>query len=602
MRRFFLSFPLLALTADATAQFTAPIQLEAYLKASNSGVAHQFGKACSVDGDTLVVGASTESGAASIVNGDQSVQTLTHSGAAYVFVQDGTGWLQEAYVKASNSGANDIFGSAVALDGDTLVVAAPAESSGTPGIDSNASDDSAMRAGAVYVFERTSTTWTQTTYIKPSVIEAEDLFGWSVSLCGDTLAVSAFGESGVVGDPTSNALVQSGAVWIFERSGTTWTETQYLKGSLASEYGQFGASLHLDGDRLFVGAPWHEPPGSSVRSGVVYHFERVAGSFQEADILVPETFDAGDNFGWMIDGHGSRLLVASLHEAGGAPGVDGDELDNSEAGAGAAYVFRESAGGWQQEAYLKHPDPDTFDRANDVALGEDVAVVGFFLDDSGADGVGADPFDNSVSDSGSAVVYTRTSAGWLLSEFLKHPASDVSDRMGSAVDIDDARLVVSCLFEASSATGIDGDFTDNSAPSAGCVLVYSASPIASARRTTRTAGTNPQSYTATLPVLGSNWTGTVDLALTGHTVALVAGFFGSTNIPLGSGNVLLVGPNFPNGEVMRFGAEFGPLATFDALIPNDLNLAGLPVYTQALHLGGVQPFALSNAIDLVLGI
>jgi hypothetical protein len=119
--------------------------------------------------------------------------------------------------------------------------------------------------------------------------------------------------------------------------------------------------------------------------------------------------------------------------------------------------------------------------------------------------------------------------------------------------------------------------------------------------TSRNAGTNPESYSATPPVLGSTFTGTVDLTTTGHAFALVVGYLSSLNLTLSGGQVVLVNVADPVGEVLGFSIDAGPTAVFQATVPNDGALCGIRVYTQAIHVGGVIPFALSNAIDATVG-
>ena len=125
-------------------------------------------------------------------------------------------------------------------------------------------------------------------------------------------------------------------------------------------------------------------------------------------------------------------------------------------------------------------------------------------------------------------------------------------------------------------------------------------PQASA--SSRTAGTNPASYAADAPLLGATWTGTVDLTSTGHPIALIVGFDAPVDILLSGGQRLLCFDQGGNGEVLDLGPRPGPLARFQASVPNDMQLAGSRVYTQAVHLGGGARFALGNAQDLVFGL
>jgi hypothetical protein len=125
---------------------------QAYLKASNTGTADSFGNSVAVSGDTVVVGAPVEASNATGVNGDQADNSAFRSGAAYVFVRSGGVWSQQAYLKASNSGADDYFGDSVGVSGDTVVVGASSEASNATGVNGNQSNNTSANAGAVYVF------------------------------------------------------------------------------------------------------------------------------------------------------------------------------------------------------------------------------------------------------------------------------------------------------------------------------------------------------------------------------------------------------------------------------------------------------------------
>ena len=130
-------------------------------------------------GPTVVAGAS----------GDRSFGV--QSGAAYVFKRNGTDWLQEAYLKASNTGIGDQFGRSVDISGDTAVVGAFYEASSATTVNGNELDDSGVIVGAAYVFKRTGTTWAQDAYLKGHSGGLEDYFGTSVAIEGNTIAVGA---------------------------------------------------------------------------------------------------------------------------------------------------------------------------------------------------------------------------------------------------------------------------------------------------------------------------------------------------------------------------------------------------------------------------
>lgn len=200
---------------------------QAYIKASNTQPDDHFGTAVklSADGRTLAVSATGEDSAARGVDGDQSNNAANLSGAVYVFSRPENDWVQQAYIKASNSRAGWMFGTELALsaDGGTLAVAAHSEGNSASGIDADQNGIATkLRSGAVYLFKRTQNTWAQKHYIKASNADAEDAFGYDVALSadGETLAVGARGEdspgSGVNGNQTnSGPTVDSGAVYVF---------------------------------------------------------------------------------------------------------------------------------------------------------------------------------------------------------------------------------------------------------------------------------------------------------------------------------------------------------------------------------------------------
>jgi len=179
-----------------------------YLKASTPGEEDIFGYsiALSEDGSSLAVGAPYESGA----------------GAAYLFSREDNTWAQDAYVKASNPGVSDGFGSSVALSGDgaTLVVGAIGESSHAKGLNGDEENDSSDFSGAAYMFTL-GDTWTQETYIKASSPRGGDNFGGVVALSADasTLAVGAARDNssttGVGNEPNSGVAFNTGAVYLY---------------------------------------------------------------------------------------------------------------------------------------------------------------------------------------------------------------------------------------------------------------------------------------------------------------------------------------------------------------------------------------------------
>lgn len=241
---------------------------QAYLKASNTNSAgwQYFGEsiALSGDGSTLAVGAPQESSGATGVNGNQQDQSASGSGAVYVFTQDNKGWSQQAYVKASNTAANDRFGLKLALsaDGNTLAVGAQNETASGTGINNPPGARTLVRAGAAYLFTRSSGAWSQQAYLKASNTGQDHWYGSSLALSadGNTLAVGAMAEAssarGINGKQADSSAGGAGAAYVYQRSGGTWSQRAYLKASNTDAGDLFGASIALSGDgtTLAVGA------------------------------------------------------------------------------------------------------------------------------------------------------------------------------------------------------------------------------------------------------------------------------------------------------------------------------------------------------------
>jgi hypothetical protein len=343
---------------------------QAYVKASNSqggigfGLGDVFGvsMALSGDGDTLAVGAVFEDSSATGIDGNQADESAMDAGAVYVFVRDGVGWSQQAYVKSSNTEAGDVFGQSVALsgDGDTLAVGAPSEDGSATGIDGNQADNSAIASGAAYVFVRDGADWSQQAYIKASNTDAQDWFGGSVALSGDgdTLVVGAQGEgssaTGIDGDQADNSIVSAGAAYVFVRDGVDWSQQAYVKAS-NPDYAEdvFGFSVALSGD-------------------------------------------------------GNTLAVNAPYEDSNATGIDGNQ-DNQSTNAGAVYVFVRDGVDWSQQAYVKasntYGDDNFGHRAVSLSENGDTLAVGAQLEDSNATGIGGDQADNSTIQSGAVYLY-----------------------------------------------------------------------------------------------------------------------------------------------------------------------------------------------------
>ncbi|NOY93395.1 MAG: integrin [Deltaproteobacteria bacterium] len=409
---------------------------QAYVKASNAGDDDSFGASITLsdDGSTLAVGAYGESSAATGIDGDQADDSMPRAGAVYVFTRVDTTWSQQAYVKASNTGAGDEFGLAIALsdDGSTLAVGAALEASPAMGVDANPLDNRGTDAGAVYVFTRARGIWSQQVYIKASNTGVEDEFGSALALSGDgaTLAVGAFQEdsdaTGVDGDQTNPSATDSGAVYVFRRTASTWTQEAYLKASNTGADDAFGAALALttDGSTLVVSAPAESSSATGVggdqaddgapRSGAVYVFTRLASVWMQQAYIKASNTDGGERFGTAVafSGDGNVLAVGAAADRSGASGINPDPsdhtLDNMLTNAGAVYVLLRHDGVWAQAAYVKASSPEAwelFGIALDVSGDGSTLGVGILGDRSSTIGIGGDEANSEAQGSGAVYVY-----------------------------------------------------------------------------------------------------------------------------------------------------------------------------------------------------
>jgi hypothetical protein len=221
-----------------------------------------------------------DSGWDNITNGTSASDnnSNSNSGAVYVYKRTGSTWAQEAYIKASNNDASDSFGASVSLDGDTIVVGATNEDSATTAIINGTTapdNDSSSNSGAVYVYKRTGSNWAQEAYIKASNNSAADLFGYSVSIDNDTLVVGAYLESsdqrtitnGTTAASTDNSMAGTGAVYVYKRSGSTWTQQAYIKASNNDVDDNFGEVVSIDGDTIALGVQLEDSSQTTITNG-----------------------------------------------------------------------------------------------------------------------------------------------------------------------------------------------------------------------------------------------------------------------------------------------------------------------------------------------
>ena len=517
---------------------------EAYLKASNSGggvcgttTGDRFGTSVSIDGDTLVVGALFEDSDATGVNGSEENDDALDSGAVYVFVRSGESWIQQAYLKASNTGRHDNFGSSVSISGDTLVVGAPGEDSASTGVNGDQQNNAAFNAGAAYVFVRSGGTWIQEAYLKASNTHTEAVFGHSVSLSGTTVLIGAYREDGI--------LPGSGAAYVFVRDGSEWSQQAYLKASNVGVVDLFGFSVALSGNTAVVGAISEDSGATGVNgnqldeseeeSGAAYVFERVGSAWSQQAYIKASNTQFRDNFGSSVAVAGHTILVGAFKEDSSATGVNGTPIPGVfELESGAAYLFARAGTSWSQVAYVKASNTEALDHFGAaVAASGCTFVVGAPLEDSGSAGVNGDQSNNSIQDSGAAYLFELGSSV-LFRNAGTNPASYAADP-----------LVLGSTFTAS---------VDNGAAAQLTSLVFAFGVPFS------------------LPLPG-----------------------GQTLLCLDDGSGELF-----SGAGLSPSSSVGGVDSYSLPVPANPAFCGLTLHSQAIQFGN-PPFALSNAQDLRIG-
>lgn len=313
---------------------------QAKLTAADASLGYGFGTAVAIDGNTLAVGATGNS-------------STTDTGVVYTFVRSGVTWTQQQQLTAADASPGNDFGGSVALDGDTLVVAARA--------DGHAGEFS----GAAYVFARTETVWGQQAKLTANDAAAWAVFGSSVDVEGDTV---------VVGSPHSSGGPAAGA-YVFSRSGGDWSQQVKLTAPDAVVWDLFGKSVALDGDLIAVGAP-----GSSRAAewgGAVYTYTRDGtGLWAHQDVFTAPDATVEGAFGQAVSVAGNVIAVGApgSGDAGSAPGV--------------VYAFTYSAGGWDQQS-RQSADAAGDEFAWAVALDGTTAAVSAYQDGEAGVNAGA---------------------------------------------------------------------------------------------------------------------------------------------------------------------------------------------------------------------
>ncbi len=426
---------------------------QAQLTASDGAANDEFGRSVGLSGDFTIIGAFTDDVGA---NGDQ--------GTAWVFSRVGSVWIgPDLTLLASDGAALDNFGHAVAIDGDTAIVSAPLDDVGAN-----------VDQGSAYIFVRAGTTWTQQAQLIAADGVPNEEFGRSVAISGNTALV------GVPLFDFNISVGNVGKVYVFIRSGTTWTQQTVLITPSAGVSALFGESVALSGDIAVVGSP------GAGTGGTAYVYGRSGASWTFRQSLPRSDAASGDGFGSAVAISGGVIVV----------GADRDDV-GANADQGSAYVFALNTAGtsWVQQAQLTAADGAASDRFGaSVSISGDTAIAGSPSDDVGAnanqgsayvvtrppagttwtqqakllaaDGAASDEFGRSValsgdiaivganldniaaaSDQGSASIFSRSGTTWTQQAQFTAPGGAASDQFGRSVAISGSSAIVGAFVD-----------------------------------------------------------------------------------------------------------------------------------------------------------
>lgn len=380
---------LLAAIGCAPAAAACPQGLQ--LTASDAGDDDHFGRALAVSGNTVVATSRYDEHAG-----------LGYAGSAYVLVHSGAAWTEQAKLTADDAAPQDLFGHAVAVSGDTVILSAR-----------NDDHSGLTDAGSAYVFVRNAASWTQQAKLVAPDAADFDHFGISLALFGDTAIVGAAFDDHAGG-------VDAGSAYVFVRSGTTWTlQAKLIPGDSAAE-DWFGWSVALYGNSAIIGAP-SDDTAAGIDTGSGYHFVRTGTTWSQAAKLLAPDAAPGDRLGNSVAHAGSRAVL-------------GCELDDhaGKLDAGSVYGFTHNGTSWALQAKVISSDVvdgDGFGHA--VALAGNTLLVGAAQAEvAGVNAVGA------------AYAFVWNGASWVEQPKLVASGATPNENLGSAVGLCDSTAVV----------------------------------------------------------------------------------------------------------------------------------------------------------------
>lgn len=427
------------------------------ITASLRAASDNFGVAVAMDGDYIVVTASQED------ENSNETNTLTASGSAYIFKKDQGGnnnWGQVKKITASLRGASDLFGIAVAMSSDFVLVGASSEDEDHNEINTLSS------SGSAYMFKKDqggSDNWGQIKKCVYMGFNQNDHFGKSVAMDGLYAIVGALND-----DASDSFISNSGSAYILKNVNGKWVQIKKIVAPAKAVNDNFGFSVSINGDYAMVGAPYEDEDSSEgktlTNSGSAYIFKKDKGGTDNWGLIKKITSnyrEANDNFGFSVDIHGNYAIVGAYLEDQDSCGC------NFLSGSGSAYIFKKDKGGtdnWGQVKKINAAIRGTDDYFGySVSIYNDYALVGAVHEDQDANDA------NFLNSSGSAYLFKKDQGGtdnWGQIKKITAGTRAASDQFGQSVCIGNNYAIIGAPYESHDA------HENNFIPSSGSAYIF----------------------------------------------------------------------------------------------------------------------------------
>lgn len=353
--------------------------------ASDAESGDKFGKSVDISGIYAVVGAYKDNNS---------------TGSVYIFKWSGQNWLEECKLISSDSSPDDLFGTAVAIDGDYIIVGAPGDSNST---------------GAAYFFKREDSNWIELNKVAPINGNYECSFGSSVSISDSNAIV---GAPGFIYTNDNN-----GSAYTYTLEGDVWSEDQILIAFDGAENDNFGCSVCLDGDNnqfyAIVGAYHDDDNGEN--SGSAYFFMKEGDQWFEQDKVAGNYHDSGFGFSVSIDKINEETFA-----------IIGNSYSNL--GPRSVYIFNRDGNSWNQHYTIQDVGTDDY-------FGRSVAIQGDFV-------IIGSPRSNVIyGPGGIAYVYRRYDSYWSYQIEVSPDYGDTGDNFGSSISIDSTNVIIGAFLD-----------------------------------------------------------------------------------------------------------------------------------------------------------